>query len=446
MRDPTNSRQSAAEEAVVPSASADSKRWPRLLAVVMLLYSSTAFVFLFRTPTEHGGEGDPLIQLVWIPIYMAVAWSLLRLRGGSARGWPVDAWLLAFLAVAAASVLWSPAPALTARRTVALGGTALCGIFLASHFTARQVLGLFRTTVLIAAAGSVFLIVFLPDQARDPLIVEQNALRGAFIHKNLFGRMMALGLCTELLLALYAKGRAASHVVSMALLSLLLILSNSATSLLVLVAIAGVILFIRWVRALPDPQLAAVGVLFIGAAVVVVFLAFFSGKETVLHLVGRDATLTNRTHIWDAVLQGIRQRPVLGFGYGSFWRGNVGPSGLLYRMFGPTIAHAHNGFLDIWAQLGVVGFGIVVGLFLRAITQALREITSGDVLLGATAFSFLTFLVLFNIVESALLVQNGTYTVLLCYVVSAMATARRQQVERPAHPMGRMALAPGEEP
>lgn len=446
MRDPTNSRQSAAEEAVAPWASAGSKRWPRLLAVVMLLYSSTAFVFLFRTPTEHGAEGDPLIQLVWIPIYMAVVWSLLRSRGRSARDWPVDPWLLAFLAVAAASVLWSPAPALTARRMVALGGTALCGIFLASHFTVRQVLGLFRTTVLIAAAGSVLVIVFLPDQARDPLIVDQNALRGAFIAKNLFGRIMALGLCTELLLALYVKGRVAGHVFSMALLSLLLILSDSATSLLVLVAIAGVILFTRWARALPDPQLGAVGVLLIGAAVVIVFLAFFSGKETVLHLVGRDATLTNRTHIWDAVLQGIRQRPLLGFGYGSFWRGNVGPSGIVYRMFNAPIGHAHNGFLDIWAQLGVVGVGIVVGLFVRAIAQALREITSGDVLLGATAFSFLTFLLLFNIVESALLVQNTMYTVLLCYVVSAMATARRERAERPAHPMGGMALAPGEEP
>lgn len=392
-----------------------------ILAITLLLYSSTAFLFLVRPQVEDRPEGDPVVQLVWLPIYAGVIWSLLTKRRPDSARWPIERSLLAFLVLASASVLWSPAPDLTVRRTIALAATVLCGVFLATRFSVLQVLRLFRTTVLIAAAGSILVMVVAPEDARDPLIPSGQALRGAFVSKNLFGRMMVLGLCAELLLLLYARRSALGHAASIVVLGSLLVLSGSATSLLVLVAVATLIVFTRWAKALPEPQLPA-GLILIGIAAAVLFVGVFSGYEVVLNVLGRDATLTNRTRIWDAVLQGIRARPVLGYGYGAFWRGNVGPSGIVFRTFGAPIGHAHNGFLEIWAQVGEVGLAVVAVVLVGSFRQAFRHVRGGDPLLGAVGLGFLAFLLLFNIDESALFVQNSIYTILLCYLVTALGS------------------------
>ena len=39
-----------------------------------------------------------------------------------------------------------------------------------------------------------------------------------------------------------------------------------------------------------------------------------------LTALGRSATLTGRTRIWQMSLDNIAQRPWLGYGFGAFWR------------------------------------------------------------------------------------------------------------------------------
>ncbi len=100
---------------------------------------------------------------------------------------------------------------------------------------------------------------------------------------------------------------------------------------------------------------------------------------------GRDASLRVRAYAWSYAVSLIDEAPVLGHGQGGFAQHGDGyaatsgdvlldPSALEHR-----IAHAHNEWLEVWANLGLVGFMLVAGMLcstLWAGMAALRETLS----------------------------------------------------------------------
>jgi O-antigen ligase len=79
--------------------------------------------------------------------------------------------------------------------------------------------------------------------------------------------------------------------------------------------------------------------------------------------VGRDPTLTDRTIIWSFLLS-MKTSPLLGTGYESFW---MGPR-LQWFWQNAGVGHineAHNGFLEVYLNLGIIGLSLL-GWFLIA--------------------------------------------------------------------------------
>jgi O-antigen ligase len=77
--------------------------------------------------------------------------------------------------------------------------------------------------------------------------------------------------------------------------------------------------------------------------------------------VGRDPTLTGRTKIW-SVLLSMHTDPLIGTGYESFWMG----SRLRWLWENPVvhgINEAHNGYLEVYLNLGIIGVSLL-GVFL----------------------------------------------------------------------------------
>lgn len=68
---------------------------------------------------------------------------------------------------------------------------------------------------------------------------------------------------------------------------------------------------------------------------------------------GRDMTLTGRTFLWDELFRIAASHPVFGAGYGGFWVGNLGHD--LWSKFGWEPESAHNGYIDVYLELGFVG-------------------------------------------------------------------------------------------
>ncbi|MFQ5479459.1 MAG: O-antigen ligase family protein [Candidatus Binatia bacterium] len=110
-------------------------------------------------------------------------------------------------------------------------------------------------------------------------------------------------------------------------------------------------------------------------AVVVLGYAVVIGIDPVLERffdVAQDME-NGRWPIWNAALGMFHDRPILGHGWGSFeglYPGYSGrPTGLYYD-------HAHNEYLEVLAEAGVVGLGLVawlVFLFVRRLYRALSR-------------------------------------------------------------------------
>ena len=112
--------------------------------------------------------------------------------------------------------------------------------------------------------------------------------------------------------------------------------------------------------------------------------------------VGRDPTLTDRTKIWHLLLS-LHTDPILGTGYESFW---LGPRLVtIWRRFGP-INEAHNGYLEVYLNLGLIGLSLLIGFLIasyRTICRRLKPFSS----LGSLALALWTILLLYNVSEAA---------------------------------------------
>jgi len=111
---------------------------------------------------------------------------------------------------------------------------------------------------------------------------------------------------------------------------------------------------------------------------------------------GRDPTLTDRTLIWNTVLS-IRTNPLVGTGYESFW---LGPR--LDRIWEITgrVNEAHNGYLEVYLNLGLVGLSLLTGFLLTGYRNTCKDLALHSELASLTLAVWTAFL-FYNMTEAA---------------------------------------------
>jgi O-antigen ligase len=113
----------------------------------------------------------------------------------------------------------------------------------------------------------------------------------------------------------------------------------------------------------------------------------------VASLTNREANLTGRDRIWDELIPVFRQNPVLGVGYGGYW---IAP--LEFEKL--TVNEAHNGYLDVLIELGVVGIILLTFAIAAFFTKA-TESFQYDIEWGSFLLIFVLISLLHNITESS---------------------------------------------
>lgn len=318
-------------------------------------------------------------------------------------------WILTLVLIAGVSVLWSQAPDFTARRAVALLATTALGLYVGIRYDRTQQLRLLACTTGLVVALTVFFVAFLPEYGISYEGAHFGNWQGIYHQKNMLGRMMVLA--TIVFAVIPATGIWKSFkwplVASSAV---ILFLSGSATgfgvlAVLLLIAPAVRLLRLRGLNAVPLWMIA--GFVAAGCAVFVL-----TNLTSLTSLLGRDSTLTGRTELWSVVLTAIFRRPWLGYGFSGFWLGMQGESASVLLAVRWAVLFAHNGFLDLMLQLGIVGltvFGVGYLVNLRRAVVCLRE----DGMRGRVwPLLYLVFMLLFNFTESTILATNNLFWVL----------------------------------
>ena len=161
--------------------------------------------------------------------------------------------------------------------------------------------------------------------------------------------------------------------------------------------------------------------------------------EYVLHLLGRDATLTGRTIIWEGVILSLEGNALLGGGYGAGWE-IIGQR--LTALTGMEVGHAHNGFLDLTANIGWLGLGLTVSFMLWLGTVSFSNLMKGvQPEISALGLTLVVFSLVGNMAGSFLLLYNSIYWVLL---VACFVKLRQAQDLRTLNTDGVAANAPFE--
>jgi O-antigen ligase len=114
--------------------------------------------------------------------------------------------------------------------------------------------------------------------------------------------------------------------------------------------------------------------------------------------VGRSPSMSDRTRIWQVLLS-VPINPVLGTGYQSFWLGSR-VQWIWARLTGDNVLEAHNGYLQTYLDLGLIGLFLVCAFLVatyRKVCMRLNPLTP----LGSLSLGLWTLLLFYNVTEAA---------------------------------------------
>jgi O-antigen ligase len=363
----------------------------------------------------YGGIGSQLV------VYSVIAYLLLRQASRIFRWLGAMQWTLPLATLVVASTLWSQFPLYTMRRSVAFALAGVFGLYLAMRFPVRRQLAILRITMLVLALGTIIMALGFPHLGLDASTGHHADWQGVFTQKNACGRMMVLA--TAVLLADWKPSW--QRIASMALFLVVMYMSGSRSAWLIEVA-----LLLLWAGLMVAKRLeararvlAALAALWFTAASAV---AAWLWLPALLHWMGRDATLSGRTLIWKQTWIFILQRPLAGWGYDAFWRGIQGEAFRVVAAVHFMVFHAHNGFLEIWLELGLAGLLLFALSYFRAWRKLWAYLRAGQIDRVVWMVFVLALILLYDLDENSLLIYNGLFWPLY---VAALANVEFLAVE-----------------
>jgi O-antigen ligase len=131
---------------------------------------------------------------------------------------------------------------------------------------------------------------------------------------------------------------------------------------------------------------------------------------------GRDPTLTGRTDLWKILLS-VNEHPLLGAGYESFWLGERLEK--IWEILPWRANEAHNGYLEIFLNLGLVGLALLVVI----IATGYRRVISGarDLSLGPLRLGYFVAAIIYSLTEAAFREMGPMWIV---FVLAIMAVPK----------------------
>ena len=294
--------------------------------------------------------------LATVAVGGAAALLLLRRSGNGRRATRVPLSLTAFMVWSAVTVIWSGSPGGTARQVLSLVGWFVVALLVANLGDVGRMVRCFELATRLGIGLCLAAVVASPwaDLWRT------GGFAGAFNSKNHLAAFFAL---TIPMTWHGVREKRRGSGVTFCLQLLLVVASRSVTGYLlvltwVVVGIAG-----KGLRRIERRRRPVVAALVIGVLLILVAALPSLGF---LDALGRDTTLGDRTTIWSAVFDEYKQSPVVGFGLGGVWEHPAGEPATHLRAVLPgylsSTPYAHNGYLDIALQEGLVGLLLLSAL------------------------------------------------------------------------------------
>lgn len=358
------------------------------ILVIVTALSASAWHNLLGSPGFVG-------YVALLTLASVLLWIRPPLQPGDDRSrimWRRLPWIaLAYVAWAAASILWSAWPTATAITWFLLASTTLQALFVASMLTWREtvraiasalkwVLGLsivFELAVSLLVHGPVLppwiaVPADIPPElywSRDNLF-DGGRIQGIVGNANLLGILALMGIIVFAIRYATRPPRRGWLLAWIALSLFLMLRANSATAWLagiLCLAVLGTALAMR--SAVRPGQRTRWYVLFAGVGLGGL-LAVWLLREPLFTALGRSSDLTGRESIWETVLAKASEHPVVGWGYSTPWLPWEPAFDEWIVDHDLTVFHAHSVWVDVFFQLGAIGVVLIAAVHLAIIWRS----------------------------------------------------------------------------
>ncbi|HDZ00136.1 MAG TPA: O-antigen ligase family protein [Nitrospirae bacterium] len=313
-------------------------------------------------------------------------------------------WLLLLFFYMLVSILWSDYPFVSVKRWIRASGTIVMAlVVLTGPSPLAGIESIFRRMIYILIPFSALLVKYFPEYGvQYGRWSGEASWVGTAIGKNGLGvlcMISALVMIWTFAKSMKQTKRPSDYYETMAnvvVLGLTFWLlkgpggAYSATSIVTLIVGIITLFTLRSMKSITKWNL----ILPFGLAFMLMSFLSINPVALVASLTGRDVTLTGRADmIWSQLIPVFQEHPVIGTGYGGFW---ISPLSLGPKL---TINQAHNGYLDILIELGIVGLILFIIVMIAFYKKAADEFKF-DIEWGSFLLTFLLMSLLHNYTES----------------------------------------------
>jgi exopolysaccharide production protein ExoQ len=368
-------------------------------------------------------EGSPIDRYVYTAIEAAGLLVLIARRQRVGAILKNNAPIILFFSYCAMSALWSDYPDVALKRwSKGLGDVEMGLLVLTDPNPVGAVKRLLTRMAFVLMPLSVLFIKYYPELGRVyNRWTWTPSFTGVTGNKNELGMIClvaGLGSIWRILLVRreevgFEKARhLTAHIVLLAMIVWLLSVASSTTSLSCLLMGSG-LLVVTNIRAFSG-KTAIVNVLVVGMISLTIFALFVDPGGSLLEGMGKDPTLTGRTDIWKGLV-GMVGNPMIGAGYESFWLGGrlAKSHSLMWRL-----NEAHNGYLEIYLNLGWVGvtlLALVIVSGYRHAIAAVREYPD----MGRLRMAYFGVAVVYSLTEAGFRMTSPIWIMFLLMTMDA---------------------------
>jgi exopolysaccharide production protein ExoQ len=339
-----------------------------LIPFLACFYATVIFPLIIVScdPTDSAClmEARPESKIFW-PALAAIA-LVLAIRNFSRLKFPPHIlWLFGYLALAGISVLWAFKPEASFVR-ITQQVMIVASIVIPAMLASRKS-DLMRGLFVCFAIATILNVFFVLGRPPIDTKFATWGYPGYFSGKNYLGECEAVAVLLAIHEAIHPGRRRIFGILIAVTAFALLLASNSKTALGLLFLtpmLAAATLFIR------KHSRVSVALILLSIPVCWLVLTTLTGFSIyrISYILYGDPTFTGRSIIWEFVESEIEHRPLLGWGYQSFWLvGPDAPSIVNAPGWVKEMPNGHNGYLDVKVELGYVGYALFLGFILTTL-------------------------------------------------------------------------------
>jgi O-antigen ligase len=362
--------------------------------------------------------------------------------------WPLYA-LLTWMGI---STFWSAYPFWTALATVSQLLTSLFALFLVARFSWRHLLRIFSNVIRFILGASLIFEFVAAAIVRGPIapifknysgnkppapafywtqghLFDGARIQGIVGNSNLLAFAGMLGLVAFAVEYAIVGTRRWISAVSFIASAVCVDLAKSAGISFALVAVAVAALISILVEG-KEREVRHRYYRFAWGAAAITAITVLLFRAQVFEFFGKSPDMTGRSGIWKIVLKMIGQHPWQGWGWISNWVPGVKPFEGLVVIDRVPYYQAHNAYLDVWMQVGLVGLLLLLTLIVLTFVKAWRlAVRHTSALYLWPVLSFMGLLV-WSATESRMLIEIG-------WVLLVLFAVKVWEPEETLEPRGR---------